>query len=662
MSKTRDALKTPVYQPRIYGKGTKGRPLPEPFWGLDTERNTEKGKRFNDFVCGWISNERQSFQFSTFTDLLPGTYWVWNLGYDVEALVRDLGVEEGWAMREDGSRFRINEADCVYYKDKRFEWRDTGGKRIFLEASSFFNRIALKDAAKTLCTCQCVSCRSHKKEPRKYQHCGLDEATCPMKDPVDASKMSLSRYELDKAYRDLVNKYCAKDARIAFRLMAFLRQGFKDLGIEIGGTPGSTTKRFLSQIQPFPQVIWQTHRPFLSSYCGGRFEIVRRGVFHDAKQYDIVSAYPWALAKCPMLSPSASHRFTRRMSEEAIYGSYEVRFKTDEYFGLMPGWRGGTRVYSQEESAGYLCKPELEWLHKQGYDYEILRGVEVFDENAWPGWCELVIPLFEKKQGHLATCPKFYGKACNCNQEMKGQPMTLGAKVGVNSMYGILIQLIQKGGVWVPIELAQNPVDFAGVLALEKGPKAFDAGQFYAPVYSSTLTSMVRVKLLETAIASGQENVVAFHTDSILLKDGATMPTRFIGNELGDWQLEKQADELIILKSGQYSIGEVVKGRGFSKRKLNPMDEDEIAVRQKIDLWADRHVRRSRTSVRTAKNWREVSAIETKSVANNIAWELKRDWLRSFSVQDIRKLIDRKEWIDSKALRNVESLGRFGYG
>jgi len=530
-------------------------------------------------------------------------------------------------MREDGTPFTLRGAKCVYYHGKRFEWRDEGGRRIFLEASSFFNRISLNEAAKTLCVCKCAACVGHKKKPKEFQHCGSDEWVCPAKDPIDASKMSLTRYERDARYRKAVDKYCAKDARIAFRLMEYLRRGFRDLKVEIGGTPGATAKRLLVNVPQFPDLIWTTHRPFLEAYCGGRFEVVRRGVFHNARQYDKVSAYPWALSKCLMLTPNATKRFTHRLSDDAIYGAYEVAFHSDEYFGILPTWRGSTRVFSRGEKKGWICKPELEWLQRRGHDFTIQRGVEVFDENAWPGWRDLVKPIFDAKRDN------------------KGKPVGLGAKVGVNSLYGILIQLIKRGGQWVPIEEAKNPVDFAGLLALEKGPKAFEAGQFYAPIYSSTLTSMVRVNLLDTALPVA-DDCVAFHTDSILLKDGASLPT---DEAMGGWELQKKAEELIILKSGQYAMDAEVKGRGFSKRKLNPESEDEIAVRQRVDLWAPTHTRRTRVGVKTATTWRDVSNIRNKIVRNNVGWEVKRKWLREFSA----RVLERHEWIESEALHGI---------
>lgn len=648
MSKTRDALKYPINFPRNWGRGTQSRPLAKPWFGLDTERNTVAGKSKGDFVCGWIADESTQKQFTRIYDLGPATYWCWNLAYDIEGMIRDLNLAEGWAMREDGTPFTLDGARCVYFQGKRFEYRDHGGKRVFLEANSFFNKIGLKEAAKTLCVCQCDGCRKHKKQPLGYQHCGKRWEECPTKDPVDASKMNLSRYQEDQVYRRIVDEYCVKDARLVHKLITFLERGFKELNVDIGGTPGSTAKRFLSNIPSFPNVVKTTHRQFLEAYCGGRFEVVKRGVFDGAKQFDLVSAYPWALSNCPMLTDTAISKFSRRLSDHALYGAFDIEFSSDEYLGLMPGWRGGTRIFSGAEKRGWITRPELLWLQERGHDYKIHRGVEVFDENAHDGWRNLVLPLFYTKEGHVETCkirdPRL-GGLCICNKKFKGQPICLGAKVGVNSMYGILIQLIKEGGEWVPIELAVNPVDFAGVLALQKGPRVYEAGQFYGPIYSATLTAMVRVRNLDASLEIGQDRTVAFHTDS-LLSQGGNLRT---GTGLGDWSLEKEADELIILKSGQYAIGGTVKGRGFSKRRLVPENEEEIAQRHKIDLWASNHLRRGRIGVKTARDWKEVSLIEERKVANNFAWEVKRLWPRDFS----QRMILQREWIDSEALRLV---------
>ncbi len=611
MSKTKKAIDLPVYQPRNWGKSSNPRPLPGPWYGLDTERDAKKGT----FVCGkaWKPDGVQSFE--TIRDLVEGTYWVWNLGYDIEGMVRDLNVEEGWAMKADGASFLLGDARCRYYHGKRFEWRDENGLKLFLEASSFFNRISLKEAAKVLCVCKCDPCRKHKKEPKIYAHCGEGE-TCPSKlETVVAAEMSHARYQRDAQYRADVDKYCIQDSKIALQLIERVAVGLRTLDIEIGGTPGATARRLIARLPDFPKVVWNTHRAFLRSYCGGRFEIVKRGYFEKASQFDIVSAYPWALSKCPLLTETAWSKSTTRMSDDAHYGAYRVEFLCDSYFGVAPTWRKTTRVFSSGEKDVWISKPELELIHEWGGRFRIIEGVEIFDENASAGWASLIAPWFRVKQ------------------EKKNAPEGLGAKVGLNSIYGGLIQLVPKGGEWVPIEEAKNPTDFAGLLALEGCAPAFEGGRYYAPCYASHLTSLVRRKVLETCADIGEENVVGAHTDSILCVKGGPR----LGTDLGEWTLESKEEELLICKSGQYAIGDKVKARG-------------IHGREKALLYAPKHQRRMRVSVKSAKSWEEVSLIRNKEVVNNIGWELKRVWERELSA----KLILNHESIDSKPLKNVQ--------
>lgn len=598
MSKTKAALTAPIYAPRNWGKPTLNpRALPTPWYGLDTERDVWP-KNTGRFVCGWIHDMRKSTRFQSLWDLQPGTYFVWNLQYDIEGLVRDVGSDDGWQMREDGTAFELDGKKCINFHGKRFEWRDGTGRRLFIEASSFFNRIGLKEAAKQI---------------------------NDMKGDVDASKMSLARYQRERKYKADVDKYCAHDAYLAIALIVKLNKGLEELGVVLGGTPGATARRFLKEVPNFPKVIWNTHLPFLRGYCGGRFEVDKRGVFPRADKADLVSAYPWALSNCPMLTDKAFARRTQRVSDSALYGVYQIKADTDEYLGVFPCWKGSTRVFSKAENKAWLCKPEIDWLQRRGHDFKIFQGVEIFDENATDGWRELIAPIFAKKK-----------------YSPPGSPIQLGAKVGINSVYGILIQLIEKGGKWVPIEDAMDAVDFAGKWALEKGTKAFEGGQFYAPCYASTLTSMVRVRVLDASIEAGLDNVVAAHTDSLLLCGGRIA----MGENLGDWKMEKRHKELVILKSGQYAHGDEVKGRGFAKRSIDggPMQ------RQRVDLWAHEHTRQSRTGIKQATDWRDVSVIKRKQVANNFEWDIKRKWPRAYS----SRMVARGEWLDSEALRNVK--------
>jgi hypothetical protein len=444
-SKAALAVEWPVYRPKNWGlRNRRRRALPRPWYGLDTERDSKTG----EFVCGWIYGDSGAYRFSGFDDL-PGSglFWVYNLGYDIEGMLRDLGVAEGWAARQDGASFSLFGEDCVYYHGKRFEL----GGRLFLDASAFFGRVPL--------------------------------AKLGAKGGVDASQMDLLRYCDDLEYQRSVDEYCIQDARIVYGIMNDLERTVGKYGVSLGSTPGATAKKFLGGVLPdFPEVVWKTHREFLKSYCGGRFEIVKRGVFDGVRQYDISSAYPYALTKCPFLSQKAYSRVVNRKTEDALYGSYYCDFDMgDFYLGLAPVWRNGIRVYSSKEYGVWLTRPEVLWLEDRGFNVKVRYGTEIYDSAADNSWERVIVGLYEDKSNAVDAFGKW------------------GPKILMNTQYGILIQLVRKAGRWAPLGLVENPVDFAGRLAYEAPPKAFEAGAKYAPVYASNLTSIVRLMVLDAA-------------------------------------------------------------------------------------------------------------------------------------------------------------------
>lgn len=585
---------------------SRARALPRPWYGLDTERDSQTG----EFVCAWTVGENGAQKVERLEDYGTGTYWIWNLNYDLEGLLRDLRVEEAWAARADGAPFPLLDGSAIYYHGKRFTLKRPGAKVNMLEASSFFNRCRLADIG-----------------PKRT-------------DLVDSSKMSLQRYLADATYRENVDTYCIQDARIVYDAMNDLEAGVQTLGVTLGSTPGGTARRFLARLGPFPRIIWSTHKEFLRSYCGGRFEVTKRGVLEDVCQYDIVSAYPWALSNCPWLTDSATPRLSRRFSDNALYGTYLVGFQTDGYLGIAPRWRGGVRVYSKAQAKTWLARPEVEYLLKRGVDVTIHRGLEIFDENAGDLWREIVTGLFDQKTRG--------GKA----------PQGRGAKVTLNSQYGILIQLVRRSGKWVPLAEAQSPVDFAGTLALEEPPKSFEGGKYYAPVYASHLTALTRVKLLEAADSVEAAAYAGGHTDSVLSAGGRLSG---LGDGLGAWKLEKSAPRAEVSKTGMYAMiwpdHKTVADKCIQCGKTGDLPRECSTVKLRgitknapsSFLWADSHTRNARTGIKTAKTWDDVSVILPKKVANNYTIEQKRVWDGPVT----RALLALDRYVDSEALGNV---------
>lgn len=125
----------PVYRPRNWGRPSRTRALARPWFGLDTERDSHSG----EFVCGVAAGETVD-RFTRMDGLGAGTYFVWNLAYDIEGMLRDLDLPEAWAAKIDGAEFSLLGGKGRYFHGKKFSLQLPGKKLSFVEASSFYNR------------------------------------------------------------------------------------------------------------------------------------------------------------------------------------------------------------------------------------------------------------------------------------------------------------------------------------------------------------------------------------------------------------------------------------------------------------------------------------------------------------------------------------------
>lgn len=578
MSKSVSAITKGVAKPRVWGKPCQNKPLPQPWFGLDTERDS----RTSDFVCGWlIDRSNNARSFTGFHDLPDGTYWIYNLNYDIEGMLRDTGNDAIWLARADGVRFKLGDARCIYYHGKRFEYRTKDQNLVFVDASPFWNRIPLSKLG--------------------------------AKEGVDASQLNGQWYANYAEYRATVDSYCRQDARITLYNVLHLARKLRQMGVEIASTPGGTARRFLSRLGPFSPVLWKTHKAFLRSYAGGRFELTKRGVIPDAHQYDLVSAYPWALTQCPWPTQNARFAHTRRLHENALYGSYEITYAlpTNTYLGFAPRWRNHVRVFPRAGEKVWVTKPELEWLQAHDYPHMIHDGIEIFDEDATMAFDGPIRELFADKQ------------VCKTKAEAAG-PKTI-----LNSQYGVMIHLLPSPQAWQPIDNVEKPETWFGDYALQTMDERLRAGPCFAPAIAGHLTSLVRLRILDAA-RSMLDAYVGGHTDSALSLGpwkGVTL-----GKDLGDWDLETKVPIGYTIKTGMYALGNTIKMRGITKRG------------KAEDLWAPTHTRNTRIGIKSATDFDTLNVIKKIRVANNLDIEHKRQWEKPLEV----KHIERGEYIESK--------------
>ena len=181
-----------------------------------------------------------------------------------------------------------------------------------------------------------------------------------------------------EANRDRILPYCIQDAKLAAQLMARFQ---RDVGETVGVYPASwysgasVAKSILTELWVNPFYDWpvESISDSVSAFSGGIFDTRILGRVEQACEYDINSAYPYAISKLP----SISDPHPVRAQDPTKFGFYLVSVPYD---GLLP-YRMPDRktiIYPKSE------EPLNAWLYSgELADYpeaQIIRGWE-FDTN-----------------------------------------------------------------------------------------------------------------------------------------------------------------------------------------------------------------------------------------------------------------------------------------
>lgn len=261
-----------------------------------------------------------------------------------------------------------------------------------------------------------------------------------------------------------------------------------------------------------------------AAYYGGRFETASVGpVPGPVYQYDINSAYPWALTKLPCL----------------LHG-YWLNFDVESDFKLK-------RIRFEPRAASY------EGVAFYAFPVRDKTGAIAFPRNG-TGWywsCEIDAAIHQKVTKTYETWS--YVKQCDCQPfnwvpdiyqeriELGKAARGLVLKLGLNSLYGKTVQSIGRPA-------------------------------YAQPVWGSLITALVRAKLYSAVHAAGCTPGVCGGDVHMLATDAvfSTVPIDLsIGKALGDWDLETH-DSLFVIQPGVYLMGgnKAPKTRGIPQRNL----------------------------------------------------------------------------------------------
>lgn len=353
----------------------------------------------------------------------------------------------------------------------------------------------------------------------------------------DAIKeMKLKRSDFTEATTDEI-EYNRRECVMLAELLEALRDATRDAGYTIKNYEGAgclaqamLTKHDAPLRQDLPKDLGMAAR---AAYYGGRFEISRIGNVKPAHEYDLASAYPWAMAQLPCLehgywvreyqpgNPIQVMQVEWAISPERHWGPYPFRDPD------------GTILYPSSGKGWY-------WYPEVSVEDQANETNTVLDAWSFVSYCD---------HKPFTWIPEVYAERQRIGKSAKGKIL----KLGMNSLYGKQAQSVG------------NP-------------------RYASAIYAGLITSMVRGVMAQVCMQHGNA-VVMIATDGIYLthkmkpEHGRPMVEAGEKAALGAWE-HQRFDDLFLVKPGIYftSDGAKVKTRGVPRWQLDEKRDELISA------------------------------------------------------------------------------------
>jgi hypothetical protein len=319
--------------------------------------------------------------------------WTYNLKFDEGVLLRaiyerlspdDQKRIEKEVRRPEDHRFSVGPFDVKLIGAKSLEvskFSDaehavpSGPPVAFFDVSQFYTvgerRVTLDEAAKSVL-----------REGKNAEELGIDRRSIGKE---------AGYYE---AHRELIIKYCKKDAELTARL----GERIMDIAFQVLGayparwsSGASLSKCWLQVNHPelklLPREDWAE---FGFSFRGGLFVTRHLGRVRNVTEADLTNAYGDALCRLKSVEGlSVVKGFAR--SPDAVYGTYFIEVPYD---GKLPWRLGDLEIRTDKSKTGkfervlypdsfhesrpyYATLPELEWFDESGRPYTVLQSTEL---------------------------------------------------------------------------------------------------------------------------------------------------------------------------------------------------------------------------------------------------------------------------------------------
>lgn len=393
------------------------------------------------------------------------------------------------------------------------------------------------------------------------------------------------RVNMTGIYSDEEIEYNRLECELLSQLMTALAEECRNVGIRPSYWTGAGAiaqallkKHRAPHDVPFPPEVRDAAQ---HAFHAGRFECSMTGQIDvPVHEYDLASAYPWAILHLPCLGRNGKHGnwephgqwvYRDDLPESGYYVAH-IRWTFNNkwrayskdnrsLFGPFPVRRDGGSIFYPRNGQGWYWSPEIrsalaistgQRAVTHPYDFDVLGCWE------WQQTCnctdsfDWVREIYEER--------KRIGKG--------GKGIVL--KLGLNSLYGKFAQSVGKA-------------PYGNV------------------VYAGLITSMVRARMLDV-IATGAQ-VVMIATDGIYTLNTVDLPGIVEDDgsaSLGAWEHVCLSD-LFIAKPGHYwSSDKKVKTRGISFRSFEPFidgyrratNDDSVVCECGTPEWRHVHVER----------------------------------------------------------------------
>lgn len=359
-------------------------------------------------------------------------------------------------------------------------------------------------------------------------------------DIIDGNLLNTSEsYWLENL--DNIIQYCIKDCELTKNVAQLLINTIEYLKLPLPKalvSPASISKvffRFENYIGNLKNIPIKVIQAFYDSYHGGRFDLFKIGYIKNAYLYDINSQYPSILRRLPAFKLDS---FKERKGISSIpinetFGIYHCTLKIpDGAFSTIPyRTKANTVIFPTGLITDWFTWYDLDLMRDYIENIDICYEYELSDNEYYPyqNGIDYLYKLKTKIKPYKDNFPMHYNIL----------------KIVMNGLYGCTIEINDD----------KNQNDDNEILK---------AGILFNPIHASLITSYGRWSVIKDIPNDKRNSIInAIHTDSLITEIPLDKYIE-IGQDIGQWTIEAKGKG-IILATGIYQVGNIVKTRGIPK-------------------------------------------------------------------------------------------------